>query len=224
MPEIRNFIRQLRCDMQVCLKYSGQRSPVHASAADVKVSLVDDPEGGQKVAFGQRRHVHQVDLSIWAGSERKENGGEISVIDGRKESKKQLCGRKTGWWLDYQKETRVPIKQQWTEPCRQADTRIRKVWQSADSVWLVRPAPLSRSSRWRSSAGSLWPWAPAGWPAEPCPEERQHTARSLPLPAVAFLTEGIVSPWYRRGEIARQHLCDIFMSLRLISQRGTLKL
>lgn len=64
MLEIRNFIRLVRCDMQVCLKYSGQRSPVHASAADVKVSLVDDPEGGQKLAFGQRRHVHQVDLSI----------------------------------------------------------------------------------------------------------------------------------------------------------------
>lgn len=107
--------------------------------------------------------------------------------------KKQLCVRKTGWWLDYQKETRVPIKQQWTEPRRQAGTRIRKVWQSADSVWLVRPALLSRSSRWRSSAGSLWPWAPAAWPAEPCPEERQHTARSLLLPAVAFLTEGFRS-------------------------------
>lgn len=49
----------------VGLGYCGQRSPVHAGAADVDVSPVDHPEGGEQVAFGQRCHVHIVDLSIY---------------------------------------------------------------------------------------------------------------------------------------------------------------
>lgn len=46
----------------VDLGYSGQGSPVHARTADVEMSPVDHPERGEEVAFGQRRHVHIVDL------------------------------------------------------------------------------------------------------------------------------------------------------------------
>lgn len=48
----------------MCGGYCGQGSPVHAGAADVEMSPVDHPEGGEKVAFGQRCHVHVVDLSV----------------------------------------------------------------------------------------------------------------------------------------------------------------
>lgn len=53
------------CDCVMEIEYSGQGSPVHACTADVEMSPVDHPEGGQEVAFGQRRHVHIVHLSTF---------------------------------------------------------------------------------------------------------------------------------------------------------------
>lgn len=48
---------------EVGLHYGGQRSPVHAGAADVEMLPVDNPERRLEEASGEGCHVHLVNLS-----------------------------------------------------------------------------------------------------------------------------------------------------------------
>lgn len=136
--------------------------------------------------------------------EREREEGEISLNKWKEGIKRPTTCEENGGMIGKLLANRRKLESKsnnsgWSHACRQADTQMRRCDRaavSADSVWPACPAQPSRSSRWRSSAGSLWPSAPAAWPAEPCPEERQHTAWSHLLPAAtrtpAFLTEGIV--------------------------------
>lgn len=111
--------------------YSGQRSPVHARTPDVEVPLVNYPEGGEEVAFCQRRHVHIVDFCTWENT--------FTARRGIKTAKK-------AWWSGGAEENRL-VKHQ-HPPTR----HMRGQWEEMLTFLLLQYSKLSGID---NSAGDL---------------------------------------------------------------------